>query len=303
MSEPMGGCDLAAVAFLALRRAFFTEQATPKPYRLRDKRNTQDDPFDEYVHKLLSQGLSPDTECIRAPGPLVTPDLVLVRAAACKGVPRQLLVSDTSRIIALEVKKLERTRGGPVARASGMDYNTTPPCGTVRIYDSAGNPLDIPGFYLFVCQEPRKGRAHEFQLTSLAVCDGNLLNSDFQYYLSVVGRRTKEVGLGTYGNGANRNRPMLIFANPLGAAQLDHSVTLVHRRDNLARTTGALAKVGVIRRSMQSGGTNAFHCYRLRADVQSGHRAFDITDPFPTAARTEATQPRGRFRLALCTDG
>ncbi len=289
--------DFAVHTFLILRRAFFDAGARPKPYRLRDKRNTQDDPFDEYVHNLLSRELPSDVTCLRAPGPLITPDLVVLRRDACKGVHRSVLASDTSRIMALEVKKLERAQGGGVARASGMDYNTTPPCGTVRVYDAGGQPLDIRGFYLFVCQEPVAGEAGHFHLTALVLCDGNLLNADFECYLSIVGQRTKHVGLGTYGNGANRNRPMLIFANPMGASELDHRVTLIHGRDDLARQTEGLTQVGLIRRSSQAGGTSVFHCYRLREDMEAGHGAFDVTDPFPTPARTEATQPRGRFRV------
>ena len=152
MNALPGASDLAVAAFLILRDAFFSAGATPKPYRLRDKRNTQDDPFDEYVHRLLSRGLPPDTRCVRAPGPLITPDLVVLRPTACRGVQRSILASDPSRIAALEVKKLQRAPRGAVARASGMDYNTTPPCGTVRVYDAGGAPLDIRGFYLFACQ-------------------------------------------------------------------------------------------------------------------------------------------------------
>ena len=51
---------------------------------------------------------------------------------------------------------------------------------------------------------------------------------------SLAGERTKEIGLGTYGDGANRNRPMVIFANPLGSDVLDRKITLVHERRDLA---------------------------------------------------------------------
>lgn len=289
--------DLVVDAFRILRQAFFGAGATPKPYRLRDKRNTQDDPLDEYVHKLLSRELADDVKCLRAPGPLITPDLVVLRPERCRGVQRSVLASDPGRIAALEVKKLERAHGGAVARASGMDYNTTPPCGTVRVYDAGGQPLDIRGFYLFVCQEPVDGKGGDFCLTALALCDGNLLNADFDYYLSIVGQRTKQVGLGTYGNGANRQRPMLIFANPMGAPQLDHTATLIHARGDLASQFQELVQVGLIRRSNRAGGTNAFYCYRRSDDAGSGQNAFDVTDPFPTPTRTEATQPRGRFRV------
>jgi hypothetical protein len=41
--------DLPTAAFLQLRRRFFDEAGKPIPFALRDKRNTQDDPFDEFL--------------------------------------------------------------------------------------------------------------------------------------------------------------------------------------------------------------------------------------------------------------
>ena len=46
--------DLTTESFLILRNSFFGKGAKPRPFRLRDKRNTQDDPLDEYIYKLLS---------------------------------------------------------------------------------------------------------------------------------------------------------------------------------------------------------------------------------------------------------
>ena len=222
-----------------------------------------------------------------------------MRPQLCYGVPRTVLAVDLERIVGVEVKKLERTRGGPIARASGLDYNTTPPCGTIRIYDRAGVPLDIRGFYLFVCQEAIPGQPGYYQLSALALCDGNILNADFAYYLSVVGQRTKEIGLGTYKDGANRSRPMLIFANPLGTSELDHSVTLIHVKDDVDKEFAQLRHVGRIQRTIPGGVGDTFHCYRLQQDIPEGHVDFELFDPFPSPARTERTQPRGRFRIDL----
>ena len=291
--------DLVAEAFLAFRHAFFNEAGTPRVYHLRDKRNTQDDPLDEKVVRLLSENLPRGARCVKAPGPLITPDLVVIRQALCVRVGRELLASDLSRVAAIEVKKLERTSGGGIARASGMDYNTTPPCGRVRVYDQDRQPLDVRGFYLFVCQEPIEGSPARYRISAMALCDGNLLNEDFDYYLSIVGERTKEVGLGSYGDGANRTRPMLIFANPLGAAELDRRATLIHPASDLGEHFRQLRLVGMIRRSVPKGGNRAFYCYRLRADVPVDHGDFDLADPFPEPERTTRTQARGRFRLDL----
>jgi len=186
---------------------------SPPPFPLRDKRNTQDDPLDEHISGLLARGLSEQATCLKAPGPLITPDMVILRPDQCDGLPRDVLASDLTRVVALEVKKLERTGAGSVARTSGLDYNTTPPCGTVRVYDRAGQPLDVRGFYLFVCQERAEASSGVCRLSALALCDGNLLNADFNYYMSIVGERRKKISLGTYGDGVDRTRPMLIFSN------------------------------------------------------------------------------------------
>jgi hypothetical protein len=228
---------------------------------------------------------------------LVTPDLVAARLGQCNGMPRQALANAPNRMIAIEVKKLERTKSGKIARASGLDYNTTPPCGMVRVYDATTRPLDIRGFYLFLCQEPHTGGRQQ-AITALCLCDGNLLNADFQYYLSIVGQRSKEIGLGTYGNGVNRQRPMLIFANPLGATELDGTATLVHPRDDLANEMPGLVRVGTITRKAPSALGTTMHCYRTIRDTREGTKPFELTDPFPTpASREEQTQPRGRFRI------
>ena len=302
--------------FLALREHFFDDNVVPRPYSLRDKRNTQDDPLDEHIHHVLQAALSGGVE-VETSGPLTTPDLVVYRPGACGRASRTGLRADSKLIFALEVKKLERTESGRIARASGLDYNTTPPCGTVRVYDSDGVDLDIKGCYLFVCQEPVPAASRTYRLTALALCDGDLLNEDFGYYVSIVGRRSKEIGLGTYGDGANRFRPMLIFPNPLGAPFLDHRSTLVHARSDLDAEYPGLCRVGAIERSVRSGGrggapmarqsavsgpadedqleSRTFHCYRDRRDVPNDSEPFRERDPFPTPQRSSETAPRGRF--------
>ena len=302
----MQDSDLAVEAFLILRHAFFDARGKPIPFPLRAKANTQDDPFDEHVHALLSAGLRGDARAQKAPGPLITPDSVLFRPLACRGASREALRSDSTKILGLEGKKLERvTPAGPVARATGMDYNSTPPCGTVRSYDRRGRSLDMRGFYLFVCLE----RQHEgrgsgdlgvFSLSALALCDGDLLNADFEYYLAVAGERSKQIGVGTYGDGANRVRPMVIFANPLGSPKLDRAVTLVHGKSGLAVQHRELSPIGTIRRTALSHPTalqdlpqiRTFPCYRFTSD---GGAEFDVLDPFTIPRRTEKTSGRGKF--------
>lgn len=303
MSSLQPPSDLPAEAFLLLRRAFFSDDSSPLPYPLRDKGSTQDDPFDEHVHRLLQQGLPTDIVCEKSPGQLTAPDLVVLRPDRCNDSARGALASDLSAVVAIEVKKLERKgKAGKTARVSGMDYNTTPPCGTVRVYDRSLQPLDIRGFYLFVIQELFSEEPRAYALSSLALCDGNILNEDFDLYLSVVGRRKKLIGLGTYGDGFNRQRPMLVFSNPFSVGELDREVTLVHSRGDLEGEFSGLRRVGTIRRTpLTAAGEvrppNEFYCYRWREDVPEEHAEFVLTDPFRVPQRTEATQGRGRFVL------
>lgn len=77
MSPQSSTSDLPAAAFLALREAFFDAQGNPRVFELRDKRNTQDDPFDEYVHTLFYERLAAGIACQKASGPLITPDLAI----------------------------------------------------------------------------------------------------------------------------------------------------------------------------------------------------------------------------------
>lgn len=294
--------DLSTDVFMALRNRFFDDDADPTVYSLRPKRNTQDDPLDGYLCDALSIDLRRGIETKRADGPLITPDMAIYRPELCDRFSREALRGAPDLIIGLEVKKLERQSSGRIARASGMDYNSTPPCGTVRVYDLDGIAVDIKGYYLFVCQEPTQRAGETHQLTALALCDGDVLNDDFDYYLSIIGQRSKEIGLGTYGDGANRVRPMLVFSNPLGAPLLDHHATLIHRRADLEAVCPQLRHVGVIERSVpgdSTTGTRVFQCYRDVRDAPGNAEPFRVRDPFPTPRRSARTIPRGRFFVAL----
>jgi hypothetical protein len=49
--------DLAVETFLLLRHKFFDAKGNPVSFPLRDKRNTQDDPLDEYISEILKRDL------------------------------------------------------------------------------------------------------------------------------------------------------------------------------------------------------------------------------------------------------
>ena len=292
-----GKCvDLPVRTFLILRDHFFDSKGKPKAFTLRDKLHTQDDPFDEYLHNLLANKL--DYECIKA-SPLVSPDLVLYhKQSLLDETFEEGDFEDLARILAIEVKKLNRTSSGSVARKSGLDYNTTPPCGKVRVYVQGDKPLDIRAFYLFVCQEKAPEKKGSYKLTALTLCDGNALNMDFDLYLSAVETREKEIQLGTYLDGLNRQRPMFVFSNPLGLSKMNQNATLIHTAENLDETCSQLGKVFRLFRSAKEG-THIFWCYRFVVDIAPEHTIMDIRD-FPTPSkRKKETQPRGRLKLPI----
>lgn len=291
--------NLAVDTFLALRNTFFEHRFVGKPFHLRAKANTQDDPLDVLIAQILSSSFS-TALCHKSPGPLISPDMVIFRPSECERVSRTTLKRDVSRIIGIEIKKIGRGTSGQVSRPTGLDYNTTPPCGTVRVYDSKERVVDIRGFYLFLCLEPT-GTADEVMLSALTLCDGNILNADFDLYLSITGQRSKGIGLGTYGDGMNRNRPMLVFPNPLGAPQFDRSVTLILQSDEPRNEhLGLVYEIG---RTIPEGGSGAvFRAYRHVNDIPTDWEPERLVDPFPKPLkRVIATQGRGKFRLPINT--
>jgi hypothetical protein len=107
------------------------------------------------------------------------------------------------------------------------------------------------------------------------------------------------LGLGTYGDGVNRQRPMLIFANPLGAAQLDRHCTWVTALPPTA-VDSRFGHVYEIGRSIPEGGQGIFHAYRAQDDIPSQWEPQLLVDPFPKPIRrVVTTQSRGKFRLPI----
>jgi hypothetical protein len=287
--------DLTVEAFLILRDAFFNKDGSPKTFPLRAKGKTQSDPLDVYIANILSQQLT-DAKCKPSPGPNTNPDMVVLREEECNQVPPESLKKDVTRIVAIEVKKLERSAQGKGARATGMDYNSTPPCGTVRVYYNKNIPVEIRGFYLVVYQEwDINGNAF---LSALTLCDGDALNTDFTLYEEITGQRKKGIGLGSYGDGANRIRPMLLFANPLGAKELDRSITLITQHNLLGYSR--ISMVYEIIRTTMEGEQNTFYVYREKGDIPDDWQVSLLVDPFPQPEkRGTATQQRGMFRLPI----
>ena len=131
---------LAAEIHHALRTLVFDQDGNPAPFTLRPKANTQDDPFDEWLRDQLSTNL-PHT-VFGASGPLISPDIAVVRRGVALSHEHP---ATTGEAIGIEVKKFESES----ARGTGLDFNSTPPCGSLTVYDVQHQPIVIPGFYLF----------------------------------------------------------------------------------------------------------------------------------------------------------
>jgi len=276
--------DISLAIFKLLRATFFDKNLRPVPFSLRPKAYVQSDPLDEYIFELLKSNLP--YQCSKG-SPLVSPDMVIYE--------KNISLKDNlniSKILGIEVKKLMRTNR-MIARQSGLDYNSTPPCGKIRVYLQNNSAIDIRSFYIFVCQEQIEDR---YILSSLVICDGNSINMDFDLYLKAVETRGKLIDLGTYADGMNRVRPMFVFPNPLGLNELDHAVSLIHENENLDQIDPDLKKIYKLNRNTQ-GKTNQFSIYRLKDDVSPDTFIEEINGyKVPYNRRTE-TQSRGKFKL------
>ena len=288
--------NLAAMTFSVLRDMFYDEHGNPVKFDLREKRNTQDDPFDEYISAALDDRLrTMGARCQRSSGPLISPDMAVYKIGI--NTRDRSITNNPETVIGIEVKKLERTNTGGIARPTGMDYNSTPPCGRVRIYNSHDEAIVIKGYYLFAClEEDRTGR---YFVSAMCLCDGSILNDDFELYMQITGAREKGINIGTYGDGANRNRPMLIFSNPLGAELLDHKITLISGLD-LGEDRGNIGPAWKFVRKDTDGNDHLFYTYMDNRDIPAGHVLSVVNEPFPTPRnRVSETQGRGKFRLNI----
>jgi len=300
-SDGPGGraaADVAVAAFHALRAELFDPAGSPVPFRLRDKLSTQDDPLDEHLAQRLGERLGDEAVVVPATGPLISPDMVVAAPAGVREIRRAGGELTTAEAVGIEVKKLQRSPTGRIARPGGVDYNSTPPSRTISVFHDRER-ITLPGFYLFVCLEDAgHGRC---RVTAMALCDGGVLNEDVALYEERTGIRRKTIGLGSFGDGLDRERPMLVFANPLGWRELDGVATLIHRRADLDHH--ALRRVATVERTHPARlerPASRYALYRAAGDVMLETDPPVVRDPFPAVARrAEQTQARGRFKLTI----
>jgi hypothetical protein len=287
--------DLATAAFVALAETFFESDAQPTPFSLRDKRNTQDDPLDVHIKDVLEKRLPSPFRVLSSGKPLVSPDLIVARPEETRALLAGETEPDGNRMIAIEVKKLGWSAGGP-ARATGLDYNSTPPSSMVKVEAANGTTLWVPSYYLFVIVRSQTDLMSTIQ--TLVLVTGAALNDDLTLYERATGVRQKSIGLGTYADGIDRERPMFVFANPLGWRWLGNSATLIHSRADL-ESEQRVVRVRKMERSAVDDTRRSFWCYRT-LPLGHGDDCTDALDPFPMPLkRTTETTRRGRFKINL----
>jgi hypothetical protein len=291
--------DLVVQSFVALRQEFFDGALVPIPFALRAKQNTQDDPLDEHIASCLAARLSDLITVVPATGPLTCPDMVVAAPEGVREIRLHEGALGTFEAVGIEVKKIERTATGRIDRRGGVDYNSTPPSRTIAVFYE-GERVRLPGFYLFLCLEAASPGT--CRVTALALCDGGVLNEDVELYESRTKPRKKAIGLGSYGDGLDRQRPMLVFANPLGWGELDRTATLIHRLADLGEG-GEVLGIGRIERAhpeVADRPPSIYHAYRAATDVDGTRAPFAVLNPFPVPKRrSETTQARARFQLRL----
>lgn len=296
MSSNTAQKDIATRIFIELDDMFFDNDGNPRTFHLRDKKNVQDDPFDEYIQKKLGNRL--DELEVQGSSPLVSPDIVALDTNEI--LEETGKIRNLNKITSVEVKKLERTDAGNIARSSGLDYNSTPPCGTIRVYKSNGENIDIHSFYFFACLEQTDPDEGMNKVSAFVLCDGDVLNENFELYKSVaIDSREKEIGLGTYGDGMDRQRPMFVFPNPLGADSMDNEATFIHASPDLDSEISQFSKIHKLIRS-NTGNDGPEHeriFYTYRTGKVDGS-VEELRNPFPTpTSRSSSTQSRGTFTL------
>ncbi|HZU72993.1 MAG TPA: hypothetical protein VE990_09520 [Acidimicrobiales bacterium] len=305
--------DLLGAAFVVLAEGLFERTdagVKPRPLEpLPPKGNVQDDPFDVRVAELLSERLSDvrhrPSIVKRAPGPLISPDMVLtdteaglqgLEHARTNGPPPDPVAWATG----LEVKKVEFKAGKPVGRSSGPDYNSTPPTPVALISaDGVAGPLPVPATYLFATLDITTDHP---SVPEMVMCVGSVLDSSDKEYKWATSPRTKRINLGSYGDGMDRVRPMYVYPNPLSVPDFRNRATLIHDREDLTKEYPQLHRMGALTRTLAepNKGSINFSYYRLASDVSPEDSVDLPDDPFKKVLkRSERTAPRGKFVLNL----
>lgn len=221
--------------------------------QLNPKITRQDDPFDKWIAENAANLNLPNLK-IHTSGPLIHPDVVIEHKK-----------DNTLDYLGVEIKKLNATDKGKDPRGVTLDYNSTIPCGTLRIYRRNREYLDIKGYYLFVLLDQNQAEL-ERQVFNFIFCDGDLLNDDFELHQRSKTSNISEYGIGSYAEASVRHRDMYNFPNPLDSniPELADQVSLIHESGDLENRYPDLVKTHSIKRNRRDQTTRYFYIYRHR---------------------------------------
>jgi hypothetical protein len=232
-------------------RKYFNEEI----YSQVDK---QDDPFDLFVEEKLSRLSS------ARGGKNTSPDIILTQGnwtdVVERGTVRDIPV--IVPVVGVE-NKVVRKELGKNARVSSLDYNSTPPTPWMKV-SRGGKEVFVEAFYLFgILSE--KNTDGERRLEGVTIVPGKLLNASAGLYMLVTGSRTKEIGLGTHKDIANRNRPMFVGPNPLSCEKLQSIFSFFHTRSDLSDDFPHWKKIGTMVRN-----SDKYYCYSSTSQEDIG---------------------------------
>ena len=267
---------IVARTFRSLCRGF------GRSFRLPPKGTTQDDPFDRFVCEIIDEtrGLRVFTGT-----PNVSPDVVVMLTRRDSVVLGGEVDATVHGAVGIEIKRVRReVREAP--RLSTLDYNTTPPSPMMRVEVGDGTTRLVESCYLFALTDDRRRRS---SVEGFVLSTGFLLDEDMDLYDDITMERSKRVGLGSFGDLIDRQRPFVVGPNPLGIEGFSNRMTLIHHVDNLHDEHRFLRHVGRVHRP----GGEAFHCYRLDGRMKVGDVEMRAGESKATTSR------RGRFRLPL----
>lgn len=232
-------------------RKYFNEEI----YSQVDK---QDDPFDLFVEEKLSRLSS------ARGGKNTSPDIILTQGNWTDVVEKGHVdnIPVILPVVGVE-NKVVRKEPGKNARVSSLDYNSTPPTPWMKV-SRGGKEVFVEACYLFgILSE--KNTDGERRLEGVTIVPGELLNGNAILYMRATGSRTKEIGLGTHGDIANRNRPMFVGPNPLSCEKLQSIFSFFHKRSDLSDYFPHWKKIGTMVRN-----SDTYYCYSSTSQEDIG---------------------------------
>jgi len=218
----------------------------------------QDDPFDLFVEEKLSRLSS------ARGGKNTSPDIILTQGNWIDVFERGRVADIPVILPVVGVEnKVVRKEPQKTARVSSLDYNSTPPTPWMKV-SRGGKEVFVEACYLFgILSE--KNTDGERRLEGVTIVPGKLLNAKVDLYMRVTGSRTKEIGLGTHKDIANRNRPMFVGPNPLSCEKLQSIFSFFHTRPDLSDDFPHWKKIGTMVRN-----SDTYYCYSSTSQEEIG---------------------------------